>query len=529
MADDVPVLQPQMLVAETYEVERLIGRGGMGEVWSANHRRLPGKQVALKVLRLNQQAGGELLARFRREAEIAARLSHPNIVEVLDYNTLSTGQPYIVMELLRGESLAERLKRGPMSFETLQPIARQVGAALEAAHAMGVVHRDLKPENIFLVPTALGDQVKVLDFGISKLAESGTLQTTDAVLIGTPLYMSPEQALGHNRDVSAQSDVFSLGSICYEALSGSAPFAAPSIAQVVFKIAYEAPPSVSESVEGLPAHAAQAIAHALQKDRKDRTLSARDFVAELTQQALSAPIVSPVSMAASVADLTPSMISGVTATPGLGNKNPPAVAVAAIPLAKTFDESPKPRSTAWLWAVLGILVLAGAGPMAWRLTRPPEPTLRAPGGEAVKPRLSERAADGREATVGVDASVAALPEFAPDASVAMAKNPARLPPKVNALLEAAVTRAEDVETLNEMRSELSAKRFKEIWSRRSTYEIRLVSQPGKREGLLVILEAGCALREPSVTAVFNQLSAFAPREQIRARRACKQLWPDRDL
>jgi eukaryotic-like serine/threonine-protein kinase len=527
---DAPVLQPKVLVADTYEIERLIGRGGMGEVWAASHKRLPGKQVAVKVLRLSSpETTSELLARFKREAEIAARLSHPNIVEVLDFNTLPTGQPYIVMELLRGESLGDRLKRGPMPFEALKPIARQVGAALEAAHALGVVHRDLKPENIFLVPTALGDQVKVLDFGISKLAESNTLQTTDSVLIGTPLYMSPEQALGHNRDVSAQSDVFSFGSICYEALAGQAPFAAPSIAQVVFKIAYETPASVTDSVASLPVHAVQAIDHALQKNRANRTTSAKAFVEELTQEALTLSQPTPSGIYVPESKLTPSMISGATATPAT-SKVPPASSPSPKPLRLTLDESKQKRSTSSLWLVLGVLVLGGAGPLAWKLTRSGDPL---PDLKLTLPALA--AVETADAAVATTVLESAQPDGGTLAgthdSPAEVDAGARIvvPVTVKPVIPAGPPRTVDDEVLKEMNAALGAKQFKQLWNRRAAYDIQLKSFLGKREGLLLVLEAGCTLREPGVTTIFNQLSEMGPLLRTKARRVCKKSWPEREL
>ena len=141
------------VIAETYTVEGLLGRGGMGAVFVASHARLPGKKVAIKVLHPDV-ADAESLARFRREAEIASRLGHPNIVEVHDWNQLPDGTPYLVLELLVGESLADRLRRGPMTLDEVAPIIRQVGAALAAAHREGIVHRDLKPANICLLYTS---------------------------------------------------------------------------------------------------------------------------------------------------------------------------------------------------------------------------------------------------------------------------------------------------------------------------------------------------------------------------------------
>ena len=280
MAEPSSLITAGMTLAATYDVERLLGKGGMGEVWLARHLRLAGKQVAIKVLHL-QNPNAELLSRFRREAEIAARLEHPNIVQVLDFNQLPTGEPYLVMEFLKGQSLAGRLRKagGALPVAQVQGIVLQIGSALQAAHAAGIVHRDLKPDNIFLVPTALGDQVKVLDFGISKLNEgASSLQTTEKTLVGTPLYMSPEQALGLNRDTTSQSDLFSLGSICYELLTGVAPFVADSVAQVVFRIAYQPHIPLKQVLPGLPANVVHAVEHALIKERTERTQNISTFI-----------------------------------------------------------------------------------------------------------------------------------------------------------------------------------------------------------------------------------------------------------
>ncbi|HEY1907458.1 MAG TPA: serine/threonine-protein kinase, partial [Myxococcaceae bacterium] len=276
------------VVGETYRIQSLIGRGGMGAVWAAEHLRLPGKHVAVKVL-LDAAAGGEeMLQRFRREAEIASRLGHPNIVEVLDFNTLPTGQPYIVLEYLQGETLASRLAGGRLQLDEAMAISRQIGSALQAAHRAGVVHRDLKPDNVFLCTPEedMPTRVKVLDFGISKIRGSQSLRTQDAVLMGTPQYMSPEQATGRNTSVDARTDVFALGAIVYEMLGGQPAFAGGSLAEVVYRVVHGQPTPLRELAPALPENVLAAVERALQKDPAARPQDIGAFILELTGRPL---------------------------------------------------------------------------------------------------------------------------------------------------------------------------------------------------------------------------------------------------
>ena len=275
-------------MAGTYTIEGELGRGGMGIVLLASHLRLPGKQVAIKVLHA-QLATDDVLARFKREAHIVSVLAHPNVVHVEDYNVTPEGTPYLVLEYLRGESLAERLARGPLDTELALSIARQVGSALSAAHAHNIVHRDLKPQNVFLIPTERdgGEAMvaKVLDFGISKMLDSDTVKTDDNALLGTPQYMAPEQATGQGEAIGVRTDVFSLGAIVYEMLSGHPAFAGKSIPEVVFKAVYEQPAA-------LPAHVPEAmvaaIRQAMAKTPADRFDSVNSFIEVLTGRRASA-------------------------------------------------------------------------------------------------------------------------------------------------------------------------------------------------------------------------------------------------
>jgi len=273
-------LAPGMILRDTYEVVRLIAEGGMGAVYEAKHLRLGDHRVAIKVLLPRSGLRvSEMASRFRREAEICAKLAHPNIIAVTDWDTMEDGTSFFVMEYLDGEDLAVRMKRGALAHAEVHNILVQIGAALDAAHGQGVVHRDLKPRNIFLARTGGPDHVKVLDFGISKLIGDETLATTttDKVL-GSPRYMSPEQARGHSKEIGPLSDQFSLGSIAYELYAGRAAFAAASVESTMFNIVHEDPESLLTAAPDAPPTVIAAITRALAKEPEARFPSTRELV-----------------------------------------------------------------------------------------------------------------------------------------------------------------------------------------------------------------------------------------------------------
>jgi tRNA A-37 threonylcarbamoyl transferase component Bud32 len=326
-----------------------LGVGGMGSVWAAEHLRLPGKRVAIKVLHA-ALASGEILLRFRREAEIASRIGHPNIVEVLDFNTLPGGEPFLVMELLVGESLAARLRRGRLAEKAALDIARQIGSALYAAHGMGVVHRDLKPDNVFLCPRdvdgELRDHVKVLDFGISKIRNSQTVVTQDAAIMGTPYYMSPEQASGKNQEIDGRTDIFALGAILFEMLSGTTAFPGDSLPSVIYQVVFQPHPSLVQLVPTVGPKVAAAVDRALAKSPADRFADMAAFVEALTGR----PLMTVNGQSASVAAGAPTGLA----------LEPPASA-SAVALAATAAASGEPIAVAE--AALGTsLAPAGPGP-----------------------------------------------------------------------------------------------------------------------------------------------------------------------
>lgn len=235
--DDDPLVGE--ILGGKLKVERQIGQGGMGTVYAAQHLQLP-RRVAVKVLNSQLAAAQDLVARLHSEARLAAAISSPHIVEVFDVGVTRDGRPYVEMELLVGESLAQRLARCSALSETdTLAIVRQLAEALSAAHHSGILHRDIKPENIFLCSRDDADFVKLLDFGIAKVVrtvDEPRLTRTGAVL-GTPLYMSPEQVRGDPLDTRA--DIYGLGVVFYECLTGSVPHCAASYLSVVAKILTE--------------------------------------------------------------------------------------------------------------------------------------------------------------------------------------------------------------------------------------------------------------------------------------------------
>jgi eukaryotic-like serine/threonine-protein kinase len=375
------VIDVGTVIDDTYTIEALIGRGGMGAVFLASHLRLPGKKVAIKVLHpeLGQH---EVLARFRREAEIASQLGHPNIVEVHDSNTLADGTPYLVLEYLDGENLAERIARGPMTVDETFAILRQIVSALTAAHREGIVHRDLKPQNVFLVPTEVGgaviEKAKVLDFGISKIRGSQTVKTQDSAMLGTPQYMAPEQATGKHADVDDRTDVFALGAMVYEMLCGQPAFTGASVPEVVFKVVYEEAQPLGERVPGLDPAIAAAVARAMAKKQDDRWSTVGAFLEALTGQPTSLirpPRPKPAGTASTSSSVgsNPTNVSSDEAlaqTVGSGDHGKPPMAIADTLASGDHRES---RPT------------LGTGPGLSVATRPPVPA-PAPAPEA--PRRS---------------------------------------------------------------------------------------------------------------------------------------------
>ncbi|MCE9579126.1 MAG: protein kinase [Deltaproteobacteria bacterium] len=273
------------IVGGRYRILRRIGAGGMGAVYEGDHVEL-GKRVAIKFLLERYDDDPEAVTRFRREARIASQIGQANIVDVIDVGTDDSGRSFIVMELLSGMTLGEVLQRGgPMPAERAVAVIRQVLAGLGAAHDKGIVHRDMKPENVFVENRGDDgqDRVKIVDFGISKLIaanESKIRLTATGAVIGTPVYMAPEQAMGLV-EVDHRVDLYAVGVMLFEMLAGRPPFQGTNYAALVSQHLHVAPPSLATLRPDVPRAVVEVVARALAKEPGDRFATAAEMARAL--------------------------------------------------------------------------------------------------------------------------------------------------------------------------------------------------------------------------------------------------------
>lgn len=460
------------VVAGRYRLARPLGQGGMGEVWAAQHL-ITGKQVALKALKAEKAARPELVHRFFREARAATVVGHPNVVQVHDVFSFD-GAPVMVMELLAGESLGEKLRREhKLSLAELATLLVPVVSAVGTAHARGIVHRDLKPENIFL---ADGDAErcwpKVLDFGIAKLAheelsaDAGELTRTGS-MVGTPFYMAPEQAAGE-RDFDHRCDVWALGVICFESLVGRRPFEGDNFGQIFKRIITQQPPSLRQLRPDLPVDIAKLVDGMLTKERDGRrelaevmrvlgqygASTAPEFGAPFSQSAASraadadvepsadvgAATLAETTLASASAPLAEPLLGTLAATtrgslPGNGSRLAPlraklglgAVALGLMAAGGAVVWS-VPRSLPATAAAAATLASAsGPGPAATppALSREPRRVEPAPAASATPPPIASTRSSIRRPSAALASSTPQSPS--PEPSSADATAPKRLP------------------------------------------------------------------------------------------------------
>ncbi len=366
MTDEKP---PAELVAGKYKLTRLLGRGGMGSVWEGIHASL-GSRVACKFIEPEYVDSVDAVTRFENEARAAASLKSKHVVDVYDHGVMPDGRPYIVMEFLEGEPLDKRIEKlGTLNMQQVATIVLQVSRALSRAHRVGIVHRDLKPENVFLVwdDEDQTDVAKVVDFGIAKFTDAKSSGISSATktgsILGTPYYMSPEQARGL-KNLDARSDNWSLAVIAYEALTGARPFDGEAVGDLLVRICTTDPTPPSQINPSLPPALDDWVVRALNRDPNARFQDVTEMAEQLITVA-GLPGRRTLGSALSTDDITgvddPRRATVAAATQGLGSPKATSGALTHAALEQEVASPPLKKSNPLVLAAAaaGVLILVG--------------------------------------------------------------------------------------------------------------------------------------------------------------------------
>jgi len=391
------------ILAGKFRIERVLGQGGMGVVVAATHIQLD-ERVALKFLLPEALANPEAVARFAREARAAVKIKSEHVARVSDVGTLDSGSPYMVMEYLEGQDLAEWVRRsGALRVADAVELVLQASEAIAEAHALGIVHRDLKPANLFVTRRMDGSPcIKVLDFGISKLTVPGSTSdmgmTRTSTVMGSPLYMSPEQ-MSSSRNVDQRTDIWALGIILYEVLTGRVPFEAETMPQLCGMILQDPPRSLRELRREVPEGLEWVVLRCLEKNREARFSSVAEFAAAL------APFGGPSAQRS--AERIARVLGGVAS----GAYGPPPVVAARTGAATDGNfggttQTKKSRGALFIALPLGVLAL---GSIAFIASR------KHSGGPSVEPAQSAQVATPVSAALPA-VSAAPAPDVAPVAA-----------------------------------------------------------------------------------------------------------------
>jgi len=357
-----------------YEILSPLGEGGMGIVYEGIQKNID-KRVAIKFLFPTIKASDEVMARFHNEAKVAASISHKNIRDILDMDKTPDGNPYIVMEYLEGRSLGKIIKsKGKLSSSTAARIALQVLSALKGVHSMGIVHRDLKPDNVFITQQAGGEElVKIVDFGISHLIKplegKELVQTKDDAIVGTPKYLSPEQAASEK--VDERTDLYALGTILYEMVTGRHPFEEKNYNKIIVSILTREPDPPSVHNRDLPSEFEEIILKAMRKEPYNRYPSAAEFATEIKRflaESSSAETIPPIAARAS-ADGADAQAAAAAEGSRSGSRSAAGSAVREAPLATSAAPSVLKGGSANLLPAALVVLALGAVLAAFLIQR----------------------------------------------------------------------------------------------------------------------------------------------------------------